>query len=295
MAENIKFHADFWEWPEYFRQAFLSTERWVSPLSQLETEVPFHQCWWAANWVSRTCPTDPRNELYFLVSMKVAEEQNKRVPAPLTWPWVLIQKENPEGGDQCPQIGEMRGWDRDGGAFCVPALLCSACLVRTVNTCGCSQLLSVSVLGKKSREMGNVLTLATGLPPTQQQQGWPFTAGPARRLCRSVGDLRDNWRTARSNWHQQSTENLCPRFCNRVLGAENHRGPSAGPSTGPCWTSLCGACTGPSEEALYPPADQQLQHKSVSLTWPWLLVTVSDTTGLAHLRTVTLGKTLFPR
>lgn len=216
----------------------------------------------------------PWNELYFPVS--------KRVPAPLTWPWALMQKENTEGGGQCPQTDERleEGW----GSLLSSSSGASACLVSTVNTCGCSQLLTISVLWRKSREMGNVLTFVRGLPPRQQQDqpegsaGLWVTHGTTEGLPEAT-DTNSQLRTSASDLVT-------------ALQAENRCGPSAGPSTGPCWTSshaacpvhlqslptllqINNSCTNPCH---LPAAQRGSQHPQ-----PWLLITISDTTGLAQL------------
>lgn len=54
-----------------------------------------------------------------------------------------------------------------------------------------------------------------------------------------------------------------PDFVTGFCKLRRSCGPSAGPSTGPCWTSSHAARPGPSAEPCYAPADQHL-HKSVS-------------------------------
>lgn len=135
-----------------------------------------------------------------------------------------MQKENTEGGGQCPQTDERleEGW----GSLLSSSSGALACLVSTVNTCGCSQLLTISVLWRKSREMGNVLTFVRGLPPRQQQDqpegsaGLWVTHGTTEGLPEAT-DTNSQLRT--------SAPDLVT-----ALQAENRCGPSAGPSTAPC-------------------------------------------------------------
>lgn len=210
--------------------------------------------------LSRTCPTDPRNKLYFLLSMKVSEKQTKRVPASLTWLWALKQKENTEGEGQCPQKDEMRGWGRDGGAFWVPAvepqLVLSALSIHVAAVSCWAFLRSGENPGRWGTSLpwsGAFHTGSRKADPSKQDQpkgsaGLWVTQGTTEALPEST-DTNSQPRTSAPDF-------VTEPYKMRIAVAQMQH---------PAPPSSCAACPGPSAEPSQPPADPQRWHRLVSL------------------------------